>query len=299
MLPKSEQHPEPEEDDGLVNMSEQETDQETKDKLEMPDYPEHEQDLQSEQGNELEQYSILDNDPQLDLYGELDPEAGDIINLDDEPYQSLAEYPDEGPEPDEILFEPPFHEDTPLTPSFIITSSPTKEPVKHEVSANNVIIVDPRNDFTFSSKSGNDNTTSGPVEWCSEENSSNLIILETSNLIIRSASEFSLNKTCEEPQEKMFLNNPFFKLRSRSTISLVDEEIRMVKQREEELRKERATLYGKDMFSTETGLSNRMDTLTFDTSGIIVKYSIHYITHNILCLFIIHVCNLINRYCTS
>lgn len=161
---------------------------------------------------------------------------------------------------------------TPLTPSFIITSSPTKEPVKHEVSANNVIIVDPRNDFTSSSKCGKDKATSGSGEWCSEENSSNLIILETSNLIIRSASEFSLNKACEEPQEKMFLNNPFFKLRSRSTISLVDEEIRMVKQREEELRKERANLYGKDVFSPETGLSNRMDTLTFDTSGTTVKY---------------------------
>ncbi|XP_021166506.2 uncharacterized protein palmdb [Fundulus heteroclitus] len=158
---------------------------------------------------------------------------------------------------------------TPLTPSFIITSSPTKEPVKHEVSANNVIIVDPRNEFTPSPKFGKDNTSSRSGEWCSEENNSSLIILETSNLIIRSASEFSLNKACEEPQEKMFLNNPFFKLRSRSTISLVDEEIRMVKQREEELRKERANLYGKDMFNTESGLSNHMDTLTFDTSGIV------------------------------
>lgn len=36
---------------------------------------------------------------------------------------------------------------TPLTPSFIITSSPTKEPLKHDVTANNVIILDPGSDF--------------------------------------------------------------------------------------------------------------------------------------------------------
>ncbi|XP_026148631.1 uncharacterized protein palmdb [Mastacembelus armatus] len=155
---------------------------------------------------------------------------------------------------------------TPLTPSFIITSSPTKEPLKHEVSANNVIILDPSNDFTSNPKHGIDNIPAQSSEWCSEDNSSNLIILETSNLIIRSASEFSLNKACEQPQEKMFLNNPFFKLRSRSSISLVDEEIKMVKQREEELRKERANLYGKDRFNTERTLSNHMETLAFDNS---------------------------------
>lgn len=144
---------------------------------------------------------------------------------------------------------------TPLTPSFIITSSPTKEPLKHDVTANNVIILDPNKDFN------NDNGAARSGEWRSEDSSSNVIILETSNLIIRSASEFSLNKACEQPQEKMFLNNPFFKLRSRSTISLVDEEIKLVKQREEEMKKERANLGGKD------GLSNHMDTLTFDNSG--------------------------------
>ncbi|XP_029314082.1 uncharacterized protein LOC115025759 [Cottoperca gobio] len=154
---------------------------------------------------------------------------------------------------------------TPLTPSFIITSSPSKEPLKREVSANNVIIFDPRN--------GKDNVMAQSGDWCSEDNSSNLIILETSNLIIRSASEFSLNKACEQTQEKMFLNNPFFKLRSRSTMSLVDEEIKMVKQREDDLRKERVNLYGTDRFNNERILSNHMDTLAFDNSAVKCKSS--------------------------
>lgn len=161
---------------------------------------------------------------------------------------------------------------TPLTPSFIITSSPTKEPLQHDVSASSVIILDSRNDFTSSPKHGKDSMAVQSGEWRSEDGNSNLIILETSNLIIRSASEFSLNKACEQPQEKMFLNNPFFKLRSRSTISLVDEEIKMVKKREEELRKERAKLYDKETFSTQQGLSNHMDTLTFDHSGLLLNY---------------------------
>lgn len=148
---------------------------------------------------------------------------------------------------------------TPLTPSFIITSSPTKEPLKHEVSANNVIILEPSNDFTSSPRHGKEAAAS---QWRSEDNSSCLIILETSNLIIRSASEFSLSKAFEQPQEKMFLSNPFFKLRSRSSVSLVDEEIKMVKQREEELKKEQANR--KDMM-----LPNHMDSLTFDDSGML------------------------------
>ncbi|XP_063768573.1 uncharacterized protein LOC134883963 [Eleginops maclovinus] len=162
---------------------------------------------------------------------------------------------------------------TPLTPSFIITSSPSKEPLRHEVSANNVIILDPRNDFTSNPRHGKDNGAAQSGEWCSEDNSSNVIILETSNLIIRSASDYSLNKACEQPQEKMFLNNPFFKLRSRSTMSLVDEEIKMMKQREEELRKERVNMYGKDRFDSERILSNHMDTLSFDNSAVKCKSS--------------------------
>uniref|UniRef100_A0A3P8VH31 Palmdelphin n=1 Tax=Cynoglossus semilaevis TaxID=244447 RepID=A0A3P8VH31_CYNSE len=152
---------------------------------------------------------------------------------------------------------------TPLTPPFIITSSPTKESLHHEVSANNVVILDPS-----SNRLSKDSTAAQSGEWHSEGHSSNLIILETSNLIIRSASDFSLNKAQEPQQEKMFLNNPFFKLRSRSTISLVDEEIKMVNQREEELKKERANLYGQDVWNAERTLSNQMDTLAFKTPAI-------------------------------
>uniref|UniRef100_A0A3Q3WFH7 Uncharacterized protein n=1 Tax=Mola mola TaxID=94237 RepID=A0A3Q3WFH7_MOLML len=136
---------------------------------------------------------------------------------------------------------------TPLTPSFIITSSPTKEPMKQEMSANNVIILDSSNDFSSSPGHGNDNVAAR-VSQC--------------------ASEFSLHKACEKPEEKMSLNNPFFKLRSRSTVSLVDEEIKMVNQREEELKKERENLYGKD----RQRQTNHMNTLAFGNSGMSVYY---------------------------
>ncbi|XP_055038990.2 uncharacterized protein palmdb isoform X1 [Misgurnus anguillicaudatus] len=144
------------------------------------------------------------------------------------------------------------------TPSFIITSSPTKGSPKRDLAANSVIILEPeppspRHGRMVSSKS---------ADWRSEDNP-NVIILETSNLIIRSASEFNLNSASEETQEKMFLNNPFFKLRSRSTISLVDEEIKAVKQREEELKRQRASIYSKDHFLMSP---NRLDGSLFSNS---------------------------------
>ncbi|KAM6900486.1 uncharacterized protein FYW49_016994 [Xenentodon cancila] len=154
---------------------------------------------------------------------------------------------------------------TPSTTSFFVTTSSTKEPLKHNVSPHNVIILHPKNDFTCS-PSHDDNTTTRSGNWCSEDSMSKLIIPEASNVIIRSTSEFFLNKACEQPQEKIFLNNPFFKLRSRSTVSLVDEEIKLVRQREEELRKERANLYGKDGLNAAKMLSNHMNTLAFDSS---------------------------------
>ena len=172
---------------------------------------------------------------------------------------------------------------TPLTPSFIITSSPSKGPRSHELAANNVIILEPGDDFP-----GGPNHTA----W-DQAGDSNLIILETSNLIIRSASEFCLSQVREpQSQEKSFLNNPFFKLRSRSSVSLVDEEIRVVKQREEELRKERASAYGKDRFGSSVMSPNQMDSLAFSNTGMElcrtcrVLVSLHFCSNLVLCLFI-------------
>uniref|UniRef100_A0A671P8K0 Uncharacterized protein n=1 Tax=Sinocyclocheilus anshuiensis TaxID=1608454 RepID=A0A671P8K0_9TELE len=116
---------------------------------------------------------------------------------------------------------------------------------KQDMAANNVIILEPE-PFPPSPRHGK-MVSSKSADWRPED-IPNVIILETSNLIIRSASEFNLNSASEETPQKMFLNNPFFKLRSRSTISLVDEEIMMVKQREEELRRQRANVYSKDHF---------------------------------------------------
>ncbi|XP_059380946.1 uncharacterized protein palmdb isoform X2 [Carassius carassius] len=143
------------------------------------------------------------------------------------------------------------------TPSFIITSSPTKSAQKQDMAANNVIILEPE-PFPPSPRHGK-MVSSKSADWRSE-GTPNVIILETSNLIIRSSSEFNLNSASEETQEKMFLNNPFCKLRSRSTISLVDEEIKIVKQREEELKRQRASVYSKDHFLMSP---NRLDCSSF------------------------------------
>ncbi|XP_010889428.2 uncharacterized protein palmdb isoform X1 [Esox lucius] len=150
------------------------------------------------------------------------------------------------------------------TPSFIITSSPAKGALKHDLPANSIIILEPEGSPRHGTKD-----TARANEWHSDEKSSaNVIILETSNLIIRSASEFCLTTASEQQSQECsstFLNNPFFKLRSRSQMSLVDEEIKMVKQREEELKRERASIYTKGRYNA-TGLAGEklMDSLSFE-----------------------------------
>ncbi|XP_048845344.1 cell surface glycoprotein 1 isoform X2 [Brienomyrus brachyistius] len=158
-------------------------------------------------------------------------------------------------------------------PISVSTSSSLKSPTYHEMTANNVIILEPD-----PCGPGAKHCSQGPQkspglktfsEWPSD--TTNVIILETSNLIIRSASEFCLNTTCQDAQESTFLNNPFFKLRSRSSHSLVDREIKIVKKREEELKQQRAHLYPKEKYDTVLVSPNLMESINFDKSELPVR----------------------------
>ncbi|XP_062338003.1 uncharacterized protein si:ch211-153l6.6 [Osmerus eperlanus] len=145
---------------------------------------------------------------------------------------------------------------SPGTPTFSISPSPSSpRPVYHEMSANNVIILEP-DSSPFPARTRPHglpllSPSHAPPhfnDWSPNIDPSSIIILETSNLIIRSASEFCLSSAGlgvaggETVQESTFSSNPFFKLRSRSSMSLVEQEIRAVRQREEDWRRQRAQL---------------------------------------------------------
>lgn len=147
--------------------------------------------------------------------------------------------------------------------------SSVRSPTYHEMTANNVIILEPDSYPASPRNRGKGGLlspgTSGFQEWPSDPN--NVIILETSNLIIRSASEFCLSTACQETQESTFHNNPFFKLRSHSTQSLVDQEIKIVKQREEELRRQRAQLYAKERYDMVLVSPSQLQNFTYERPG--------------------------------
>lgn len=136
------------------------------------------------------------------------------------------------------------------------------------MTASNVIILEPDSYPTSPRNRGKGGLLSPGMssfqEW---PDMNNVIILETSNLIIRSASEFCLSTACQETQESTFQNNPFFKLRSHSTQSLVDQEIKLVKQREEELRRQRAQLYVKERYDTVLVSPSQLQNFTYERPG--------------------------------
>ncbi|GLD61835.1 uncharacterized protein AKAME5_001360900 [Lates japonicus] len=139
------------------------------------------------------------------------------------------------------------------TPTLSISPSPScssslPRSVYHEMTANNVIILEPDSSSSASRNRLLSSAIGGLSDWPTSLDavpSANVIVVETSNLIIRSASEFCLSSTpvTMETQESTFSSNPFFKLRSLSSQSLVEQEIRMVRQREEEWRRQREEMW--------------------------------------------------------
>lgn len=137
------------------------------------------------------------------------------------------------------------------TPTLSISPSPSSSSsltrsVYHEMTANNVIILEP--DCSSSRSRILSTAIGGLSDWPASLDampSASVIVVETSNLIIRSASEFCLSSApvSMETQESTFSSNPFFKLRSLSSQSLVEQEIRMVRQREEEWRRQREEMW--------------------------------------------------------
>ncbi|KAJ4918656.1 hypothetical protein JOQ06_024345 [Pogonophryne albipinna] len=99
-------------------------------------------------------------------------------------------------------------------------------------ASNNVIILEPDCSGSASRNRLLASAIGGLSDWPTSQDampSANVIVVETSNLIIRSASEFCLSSdpVSMEPQESTFSSNPFFKLRSISSQSLVEQEIRL------------------------------------------------------------------------
>ncbi|KAG7221001.1 hypothetical protein INR49_001719 [Caranx melampygus] len=139
------------------------------------------------------------------------------------------------------------------TPTLSISPSPScssslPRSVYHEMTANNVIILEPDSSGSGSRNRLLSSAIGGLSDWPTSLDtvpSANVIVVETSNLIIRSASEFCLSSApmTMETQESTFSSNPFFKLRSLSSQSLVEQEIRMVRQREEEWRRQREEMW--------------------------------------------------------
>ncbi|KAM4556640.1 uncharacterized protein V3H82_016570 isoform 3-T6 [Fundulus diaphanus] len=139
------------------------------------------------------------------------------------------------------------------TPTLSISPSPSfssslPRSIYHEMTASNVIILEPDSSGSSSRNRLLSSAFGGLSDWSTSldvASSKSVIVVETSNLIIRSASEFCLSSGPPpmEQQESTFSSNPFFKLRSNSSQSLVEQEIKMVRQREEEWRRQRQEMW--------------------------------------------------------
>ncbi|XP_069795138.1 uncharacterized protein [Narcine bancroftii] len=126
------------------------------------------------------------------------------------------------------------------TPVRLLVSPPIRRsPFRNETNVSNVVIVQDDqmtsedkaevNDAIFKNKYPNGETA-------------NIVILETPNLIIQRSSCLPLPSNSSTEREDTLQNNPFFKLRSYGSESIIGQEIREVLQREDELHKQRCNV---------------------------------------------------------
>uniref|UniRef100_UPI00398F6A58 uncharacterized protein isoform X2 n=1 Tax=Pristiophorus japonicus TaxID=55135 RepID=UPI00398F6A58 len=145
------------------------------------------------------------------------------------------------------------HINTPA--SLLVTPSIMKKcPSDNETKLGNVVVLE--NNVLTSSEEDKAEVTDAVLKLkYPNVETANVVILETPNLIIRRSSDFVLSYASSTQTDDTLQNNPFFKLRSHGSQSILSQEIKEVLQREEELRKQRCNLHGMAIAS-ESSLSS-------------------------------------------
>ncbi|XP_067846083.1 uncharacterized protein [Heptranchias perlo] len=166
------------------------------------------------------------------------------------------QYPFSPPLPSKMLFP---HINIPAS----LSATPSvmkKYPSYNEMQVANVVVLE--NNVLTSSDEDKTGVTAAltKLKYPNVE-TVNVVILETPNLIIQSSSDFTLPSIPSTETEDALQNNPFFKLRSHGSQSILSQEIREVLQREEELRKQRCHLHDmatspESSFSSSTKADN-------------------------------------------
>ncbi|XP_078264038.1 uncharacterized protein LOC144598040 [Rhinoraja longicauda] len=136
------------------------------------------------------------------------------------------------------------------TPATLLVVPPRKRgPSSNETKVSNVVIL--QNDLLTSDKDKSVNDAMLKLKYPNTE-TANVVILETPNLIIQRSSCYPSSALSLIQREVTLQNNPFFKLRSHGAQSIINQEIREVLHREEELFQQRRSLHGLRRASEES-----------------------------------------------
>ncbi|XP_067892973.1 PALM2-AKAP2 fusion protein-like isoform X2 [Heterodontus francisci] len=142
------------------------------------------------------------------------------------------------------------------TPAALLATSPIikKCPSNNEINVHNVRL---ENGVLTSEEDKTGDPDAVLNLKCPPVETAHIIILETPDVITRHSSDCTLSSISSLQKEETLQKNPFYKLRSHGSQSILSQEIREVLQREEELRKQRCNLHG-----TATVHESSMSSLT-------------------------------------